>query len=135
MKIDQIVTEIFQDRLCRWRTIDELTRTRAGRKAAFDDEIVLGWFDSSLDKLRIEFLQLVSSPNGFYRAEIGSGSDERFVGAFAEQKLQCADDNRFARAGLASDGSKAWRNFPLEFFHEREILDAQQCQDGGHSGR
>jgi hypothetical protein len=75
-------------------------------------------------------LQIVSSPNGFYRAEIGSGSDERFIGAFAEQKLQCAYDNRFARAGLASDGSKAGRNFPLDFFHEGEILDSQQVEDG-----
>ena len=79
-------------------------------------------------------MQVISSPNGFYRAGIGPGSDERLVGAVAQQKLQCADDNRFARAGFSGDGSKAWRNFPLEFFHEREILDSQQSEDGGHWG-
>src|SRR4029450_5472189 len=114
MKIDQIIAETFQNRQRGWRTVDELACASGGRKAAFDDEIVLARFDSSLDKLRIELLQVVSSPNRLYRAGIGPGSDERFVGAFPEQKLQCADDNRFARAGLTRDDSKAGRNFPGE---------------------
>src|SRR5439155_16078902 len=64
MKIDKIVSEIFQNRQCGWRAVDELAGPSGSRKAALDDEIVLAWFDSRLDKLRIELLQIVSSPNG-----------------------------------------------------------------------
>ena len=77
-------------------------------------------------------MQIVPSKDRLHRAKIGAGSDERFVGAFAEQKLQCADDNRFARAGFSGNGNEARSELPLEFFHEREILDSQQSEDGGH---
>src|SRR6266852_822273 len=60
MKIDKIVSEVFQDRQCCWRTVDELARARAARETSFNDEIVLAWFDSGLDQLRINLFQIVA---------------------------------------------------------------------------
>src|SRR6266536_4949738 len=113
MKIDQIVAKTFQNRQCGWRTIDELARAASSRKAAFDDEIVLAWFDSRLDKLRIDVLQIVSSPKGFHGAKLGPGADERFIGALAKQKLERTNDDRFACAGFSGDGNEAGPKLPL----------------------
>ena len=78
------------------------------------------------------FCRLASAKNCFDRAKIGPGANQRFVRAFAQQELQRADDDRFARAGFASDGDKPRRHLPLELFHEREIFDSQQSENGGH---
>jgi hypothetical protein len=75
-------------------------------------------------------LQAVSSPNGLYRAGIGSGANERFIRALAEQELERADDDRFTRAGFPGDCNEARPELPLEFFHERKILDSQQGENG-----
>jgi hypothetical protein len=80
-------------------------------------------------------LQTVSAKNGFHGTKIGPGADERFVRAFAEQKLQCADDDGFARASFPGDGNESGSELPLEIFHEREIFYSQQSEDGGHSGQ
>jgi hypothetical protein len=47
--------------------------------------------------------------------------------------LQRADDDRFARAGLAGDGGEPGRQLPLEILDQREVLDAQQSEGSGHS--
>src|SRR5436190_23918785 len=125
MKIDQIVAEILQDRQCSRRTVDKLARASGSRKAPLDNEIVLARFDSGLDKLRVELLQISTTENCLDRAQIRPGANERFVGTLAEQKLQGTDDDRFARASLSSDCDKPRRRLPLEFFHEREILNSQ----------
>ncbi len=134
MEIDKFVAEIFQDRQCGWRTVDELARAGAGRETSFDDEIVLARFDSSFEKLRVQFLQVLSAENCLDCAQVGPGANQRFVGALAEQELQRPDDDRFARAGFSGDSNEARPELPLEFFHEREILDSQQSEDGRHWG-
>src|SRR2546426_54515 len=125
MKINKIVSEIFQDRQCSWRTIDELARARADRETSLNDEIVLAWFDSGLDQLRINLFQIVAGKDCLDCAEIGPGANDRLIRAFTEQQLQRTDDDRFARAGFPGDGNEARPELPLEFFHEREISDSQ----------
>ena len=77
-------------------------------------------------------MQIVAGKNCFHGAEIGPGADERLVRALAEQELQRANDDRFARAGFARDGDKARRHLPFEIFHEGEVFYPQQSKDGGH---
>ena len=79
-------------------------------------------------------MQILSGEDGFHRAKIGPGADERFIRALAQQKLQRANDDRLARAGFSRNADKAWSDLPLEFFHEREILDSQQGEDRRHYG-
>jgi hypothetical protein len=53
VKIDEVVAELFQDRQCRWRTVDELTRAAGNREAALDDQVIFTRLDPSLDKFWI----------------------------------------------------------------------------------
>ena len=46
--------------------------------------------------------------------------------------MKRTDDDRFSRASFAGDGGEAARELPLEILDEREILDAQQSENGGH---
>ena len=80
-------------------------------------------------------MQTVAAKNALHRAKIGSGANERFIGALAEQKLQRADDDGFTRAGFTGDGDEARRHLPFELFHEREIFYSQQSENSGHGGR
>ena len=80
-------------------------------------------------------MQFPAGENRFRGACVGAGADERLVGAFAEQKLERADDDRFTRAGLTGDGGETRRNLPLELFHECEIFNPEQIQNSRHFER
>src|SRR5205823_1163061 len=86
-------------------------------------------------KLRIELLQLRAAKNCFNCAKIGPGPNQRFISAFAEQKLQRADDDRFPRTGLSRDSDEPRAHLPLELFHKREIFYSQQGENGRHRGK
>jgi hypothetical protein len=44
--------------------------------------------------------------------------------------LQRTDDDRFTCTGFSGNCNEARSELPLEFFHERKILDSQQSEDG-----
>src|SRR5205823_8398668 len=117
----------------RGRSVDELAVRATRRKRALDNQIVAARLDTGLDQLRIQLLQILAGKNSFRSASVGAGANERFVRPFAEQKLQRADDDRFAGAGFASDRGESGRDLPLELFHEREIFDSQQIKDSRHA--
>src|SRR5205809_2227875 len=125
MEIDKFISEIFEDRQCRWRSIDELARATGSREAPFNDKLVLAWLDPSFHELRIELLQILSGKNGFHRAKICTGANKRLIRAFTEQKLQRPDDDRFACPSLSGDGDKSGAHLPLKFFHQSEIFYSQ----------
>src|SRR5438876_7408671 len=125
VKIDQFVAEILQDRQCRGRTVDELPSASGGRETSLDDEIVFTGFNPGFHKLQVELLQVTSAKNCLHRAEIAPSADKRFVSTLTQQKLQRTDDDRFACPCLSRDSNKTRRHLPLEFLHEREILDSQ----------
>ena len=77
-------------------------------------------------------MQILATEKCFDCAEIGPGANQRFIRALTQQELQATDDDRFARAGFSGDSNEARPELPLEFFHEREILDSQQSEDDGH---
>ncbi len=69
-----------------------------------------------------------------HRAGVRAGADQGFVGALAQQELEGADDDRFARAGLAGDGGKPGSERPLEVLDQREIANAEGGEHCGHGG-
>ena len=73
-----------------------------------------------------------SFEHGLDRADIGSGTDQGFVGPLAEKQLQRADNDRFARARLSGDGGESRTELPFQVLDQRQVLDSQQCQNGGH---
>ncbi len=133
VKIDQFVPELFQDRQCGGRAVDELAVGAAAGKRALENQLALASFDAGFDQLRIQLLQVRSGENCFDCAHFRSCADEGFVRPFAEQKLQCADDDRFARAGFAGDSDEPAGHLPFELFDEREIFYAQQVENGRHA--
>jgi hypothetical protein len=44
------------------------------------------------------------------------------IRAFAEQKLQCADNDRFRCTSFSRDGDKPRSHLPLELFHKCKIF-------------
>ena len=71
--------------------------------------------------------------DGFHRARIRPGADEALVRALAQEQLQRAQDDGFARARLAGDGDKTGGKLPVEFFDQSQVLDAERgerCQHG-----
>ena len=132
VQIDQLVAQILQHGERGRRSIDELAVCARRRKAAFHDQLALARFDARLAQLRIQFFQLGPFEDCFDGANIGAGADQRFVGSFAEEQLQRADDDRFARAGFSRDGGESRRELPFQILDQRQVLDSQQGQNGGH---
>ena len=52
----------------------------------------------------------------------------RAVGAFAKDEVERANDDGFARAGLAGDDIAAGLKFERQVRHEGEVFDAQRRQ-------
>ena len=84
VKIDKCVADVFQNRQRRRRTVDELTVRPGCGKCSLDNQIVAARFDAGFDQLRTKFLQFFPGKNRFGRAGVSAGSNERFIGAFAE---------------------------------------------------
>jgi hypothetical protein len=57
-----------------------------------------------------------------------AAADERAVGALAEDEVERADDDGFARAGFAGDDVAAGLEFEREIAHQGEIFNAQGRQ-------
>jgi len=89
----------------RGRAVDKLAvRARAGERA-FENELI---FLTRLKTILVQKLfqrrfQFRHVKNGFDRAAFLAAADERAVGAFAEDEVERADDDGFARAGFAGD--------------------------------
>ena len=68
--------------------------------------------------------------DGLDRAVVGARANEGFVGAFAEDELEGADDDGFAGAGFSGDDGEARCELPFELFDQGEVADAE----GGEGG-
>ena len=62
--------------------------------------------------------------NGFDGTTIAAVADERTVGTFTEDEIERADDDGFARAGLAGDDIAAGLKLKRQVRYEREVFDA-----------
>jgi hypothetical protein len=77
-------------------------------------------------------LGIGESEDGFDRAAFCARANEGFVGAFAEDEFEGADDDGLSRAGFAGDGGEAWGEEPGEFFDESEVTDAERSEGSRH---
>src|SRR4029434_4242941 len=84
MKIDKVIAELFQNRQCCWRSVDELARASGDGETSLDDEIVLAPLDARFDKLPIPSLHILSAEHCLDGTQIGSSADQRFVRAFSQ---------------------------------------------------
>ncbi len=132
VQIDQLVAETLQHRERGRRAIDELPICARRRKASFHDQLALARLDARVAQLTIELFQLGPFEDCFDGANIGSGANQRLVGSFAEEQLQRADDDRFARARFSRDGGESRRELPFQILDQRQVLDSQQSENGGH---
>ena len=86
-----------------------------------------------VSQLRVQLLAVLDLEARLHGARVRPGANQALLGAFAQQQLQSADDDGFARPGLAGDGGKTGRKLPVEVIDQREIFDAQRgerCQHG-----
>ena len=93
VEVNQIVTKLLEIRKGGGRSIDELTVRSGKRKAAFQNQIGITWFDSRFLEMRIPFREIIALKNCLDRAHVRSSPDQRFVGALAEQQLKRADND------------------------------------------
>ena len=93
VEVNQIVTKLLEMPQGSGRSIDELAIGSGKRKAAFQNQIGITWFDSRFLEMRIPFCEIIAVKNCLDRAHIRSSPDQRLVGAFAEQQLERADND------------------------------------------
>ena len=129
VKIDQFVAELLENPQRGGRSVDELAIAFRRRESArFRIKSSSHGSIPASSKRGFHFREFVALKNRFDRAHIRSSPDQRFVGAFAEQQLERADDDRFAGAGFACDSDEPRRDFPFQFFDQREIFDSKQIE-------
>ena len=64
------------------------------------------------------------------RTTLRAAANERAVRALAEREIERADDDGFARAGLAGDGVVAALKLQRQVGDEREVLNSQRGKHG-----
>ena len=107
-------------------TIDELAIAAGGRERAFEEQLVfLAGFQTVLfqkpGQWRIELGYIEVGLDG---ALISLGADERTIGAFAQHKIESTDEDRLARARLATDGIVAGPELQCEIGDQGKVAYA-----------
>src|SRR6476646_4671885 len=93
VEVNQIVPKLLEVPQSGGRSIDELTVRSGKRKAAFQNQIGITWFNSRFREARIPFREIIALKNCLDRAHVRSSPDQRLVGALAEQQLKRADND------------------------------------------
>lgn len=93
VEVNQIVTKLLEIPQGGGRSIDELTVRSGKRKATFQNQIGITWFDSRFLETRIPFREIIALKNCLDRAHLRSSPDQRLVGTLAEQQLERADND------------------------------------------
>ena len=93
VEVNQIVTKLLEIPQSGGRSIDELTVRSGKRKATFQNQIGITWFDSRFLEMRIPFREIIALKNCLDRAHLRSSPDQGLVGTLAEQQLERADND------------------------------------------
>ncbi len=110
-------------------------RAGGGEDALHDQLRLLARLDALLFELRVQRARVLDFEDRLDGAALRAGADERLVRALAEDELERADDDRFARARLAGDRGEAGPKLPGELLDEGEIADAEGGKGGDHARR
>lgn len=130
MHIDEPLTDGAESGERGGRTVDKLAIGAGTGKGALENELAIfdrfetvfveKGFERSLEPGDVKY--------GFDGTGIAATADECAVGAFAQNEVQGADDDGFARAGFAGDGIVAWLDFQSQVGHQSKVFNAQRCQ-------
>ena len=116
VEVNELPAEFLKRAGGRESVVDErATSTLSGHFAPEDDLAAVSCFQRGLD-------------DGFVR----SGSNEIGGRSRSDEEPKGSEDDRFARAGLASQNRETRRELDLELFDDSEIFDAEKPN---HSGR
>ena len=119
------------------RAIDELlVRAGIGEGPLEHELAVFAWLQSVLieegSQRRLEFAHV---KDGFHRTAVRATANERAIRAFAEDKIERANENGFTGTGLAGDHVQARLQLERQVGDEREVLDSERGQHDGISWR
>ena len=129
--IDEHFAERSKNRERGGRAVDELTIRAGGSEGALEDELMIfAGFETVFVEEGGEGGKLFGGEDRFNRAAIRAAADERSIGAFAEDEVERANDDRLAGAGFAGDGVVAGGEIQGEVRDEGEVLDAERGQHG-----
>ena len=131
--IDEPLADGAEERKGGGGAVDELAVGSGGGEGAFEDELgVFARFDAVFFEEGGEFgADGGEIEHGLDGATVGTAADELAVGAFAEDEVEGADDDGFARAGFAGDGVVAGRQLEGQVGDQGEVFDSQ----GGEHGK
>src|SRR5256885_16844123 len=90
-EVNQIVTKLLEIPQGGGRSIDELTVRSGKRKATFQNQIGITWFDSRFLEMRIPFREIIALKNCLDREHIRSSPKQHFFGSLTAQQLVRTD--------------------------------------------
>ena len=110
-------------------TVDELAVGPGGGENALKNQLVVrARFQSVfLKKGGRHRAALVQIEDGFDRATIATGTQESAIGPLAQQQIERADDDGFARARLPGNDIETGLQLQGQIGDQRQILDAQRA--------
>ena len=133
MQVHEPVAEILEHRKCGRAAIHELpVRPRCGEDALDQELAVFARLDALLFELRVEGTRFADFEDRLDRAGLGAGPEQGFIRPVAQDELERAHDDRFARARFASDDRVARPKLPGELLDQGEIANAEIGESGGH---
>ena len=101
VQVHEQVAQLLEDGQGGRRAVDELpVAARLGEGALDDQSAVHAAFETVFVELRIERAAVVHIEGSLHGARVSAGADEGLVRALAEQELERAEDDGFARAGF-----------------------------------
>jgi hypothetical protein len=114
-------------------TVDELAVGPGGGEDAFEDQLMIRARFQAIffKKAGRHAAVVVEVENGFDRATVAAGAQEGAIGPFAQEQVERADDDGFARAGFAGDDIVAGLQLQSQIGNQGQILNAQGGQHGG----
>ena len=125
--IHEPLADVGEDVQGRRRTVDKLAvRARVGERTLNDELGVFAGFEAVFVEQAFErSFQFGDVENRFDRTGIGSTANEGAVGAVAEDEIERADKDGFARASFAGDHIVTGLEFQREIRNQREVFYAE----------
>jgi hypothetical protein len=134
VEINEMFADFFEEIDGDGRVVDELTVGRGADGATDDDLGVVAGRESTFFEDGVDFGGIGKIEHRFDGAGVLTGTDEVFIGTFAEDHFQSADDDGFPSTRFTSDRDQARAEFPYEFVNECEIANFEEGEHAFTAG-
>ena len=130
--VHEVLADGTEERERGGRAVDELAVGAGGGEGALEDELrAFAGIDAVFFEQGGEFgADGGEIEHGLDGATVRAAADELAVGAFAEDEVERADDDGFARTGLAADSVVAGLKLQSQVGDKREVFDSQRGEHG-----